>query len=371
MKTFTNLKSALLLCLFFNIPSYAQDETDIKNSVFEFFSTMKFSGQWFLGYQNGKSKNKNYNEFELKRGYVTFEKTFNKSLSARFTQDVTIDEEGDGKGDVELRLKYIYLRYKFDSFAFFHKPFIEFGLIHRPWLEFEQKINIYRLQGKMYLERNNVASSADYGVGFFANLGGEMDDDYKKEINSNYAGKYGSIAIGVYNGGGYHALEENENKIIESRLTIRPLHEVVPGLQLSYFGLIGKGNNINEPDYNSNAGFISFESKNLILTGTYYSGSGNITGTAVDALGNSNNMTGYSIFSEIKLGASNINLFGRYDYFKESRNPVDVANKAYIIGVSYDFYKKCRLLFDFDKSESDLPGSTDNHYFEFAVEIAY
>lgn len=185
MKTFGNLKAAVLLCLFLTSTSFSQENNDVKNSLLEFFSTMKFSGQWFLGYQNGTSKNKNYNLFELKRGYITFEKTFNKNLSARFTQDVTVDKDGDGAGDVELRLKYIYLKYKFDDFGFFTKPYIQVGLVQRPWLEFEQKVNLYRVQGNMYLERYDVLSSADYGVAFFTYFGGEMDEDYKEEVNSS------------------------------------------------------------------------------------------------------------------------------------------------------------------------------------------
>ena len=371
LKTFTNLKVAVLLCLIFTSTVFSQEENDLKNSVFEFFSTMKFSGQWFLGYQNGKTKNNPYNEFELKRGYITFEKTFNKNLSARFTQDVTVDQEGDGRGDVELRLKYIYLRYKFDGFAFFYKPFVEVGLVHRPWLEFEQKINLYRVQGKMFLERSDVLSSADYGVAFFSYFGGEMDDDYKKEVNKNYAGKYGSFGIGIYNGGGYHALEENENKIVETRLTIRPVPEIIPGLQFSYLGVFGKGNSAAAPDYNANAGILSYESKHFNLMGTYYNGTGDIKGSSVDAFGNSNDLNGYSIFSEVKLGDSNINLFGRYDFFKEKQIPADIENKTYILGVSYDFYKKCKILLDYDKIESNKPGVTEDHFFEVAIELAY
>ena len=370
MKTFGNLKAAVLLCLFFSSTVFPQDNNDVKNSLFEFFSTMKFSGQWFLGYQNGQSKNKNHNEFELKRGYITFEKTFNKSLSARFTQDVTVDKDGDGAGDVELRLKYIYLKYKFDDFGFFTKPFIQVGLVQRPWLEFEQKVNLYRVQGSMYLERYDVLSSADYGVAFFTYFGGEMDEEYKREVTSSYAGKYGSLGIGIYNGGGYHALENNENKIIEGRLTIRPVPQIIPGLQLSYLGVFGKGNSAQAPDYNANAGIISYESKHLVLTGTYYNGVGDIDGQTINNSGKSLDQNGYSIFSEIKINDSNINLFGRYDFFK-TEDVFETERKSYIIGISYDFIKDSKILFDYDNSESNIPGTPKNYFYEIAIEIAY
>jgi hypothetical protein len=48
----------------------------------------------------------------------------------------------------------------------------------------------------MFLERNGILNSADYGICFLGLLGGEMDEDYKKNVNKNHAGKYGSFAIG-------------------------------------------------------------------------------------------------------------------------------------------------------------------------------
>ena len=88
----------------------------------------------------------------------------------------------------------------FPDFSLFSKPFIEFGLVHRPWLDFEEHINHYRVQGTMFLERNKIFNSADYGVTFVSNFGGEMGKEYKKRTNSSHLGKYGSIAVGIYNG---------------------------------------------------------------------------------------------------------------------------------------------------------------------------
>ena len=34
--------------------------------------------------------------------------------------------------------------------------YAEFGLVHRPWLDFEQKVDQYRAQGKMYIEKSGI-----------------------------------------------------------------------------------------------------------------------------------------------------------------------------------------------------------------------
>jgi len=176
---------AAFLLSWLNAQNVKKTETGNKN-VPTALEGLSFSGQWFLAYTMEEENKKSFNEFKLRRGYVTVKKKFNKYFSARITQDIAVDHEGDGEGDVEIRLKYGYLRYGLDKLFFLSKPFMEFGIVHRPWLDFEQKINIYRVQGTMFLERYTILRSADYGVtinGFFY---GEMNEDYKKKVNKNY-----------------------------------------------------------------------------------------------------------------------------------------------------------------------------------------
>ena len=116
---------------------YAQTEQIEKNEVPNILSDI--SGQWFLAYRHSKSAR----EFILKRGYLTVQKKFTEQFSGRITPDITVDREGDGKGDVEMRLKYLYLKYNLPRFFFFNKSYMEFGLVQRPWIDFEEHINIY------------------------------------------------------------------------------------------------------------------------------------------------------------------------------------------------------------------------------------
>lgn len=343
------------------IPDSLQTEKDEKQ--------FKFESQMFVGYQYIESPDGYFNEFKLKRGYLTSKITLNKFFSARITSDITQDREGDGLGDMEMRFKYAYLKANLPNLAFLNKTHIEFGIIHTPWMDFEQSINKYRVEGKMFSDRWGLVNSADFGIMFVSLLGGEMDNEYKDNINRKNAGKYGSIAIGVFNGGGYHALENNRNKTIESRFTLRPFSSILPGLQLSYHNVYGKGNIRSEPDLMINMGMISFESKIVVLTAQYVQGTGSPDGDFIE-YGKSYNLNGYSIFGEFKIPNTQFALFSRYDYLN-SKTVNNEKIEVIICGLSYFITRKSKVLIDFDQVReigmNDIPHRT----FEFAIEIAF
>ncbi|MBN2356389.1 hypothetical protein JXO59_09765 [candidate division KSB1 bacterium] len=329
--------------------------------------------QWFLSYLRAEESQKCKNEFTLKRGYVNIKKRINDSFSGRITTDITVDKEGDGEGDVEVRLKYLYLKYEIPNFAVFYKPYFEFGLVHCPWLDFEQHINLYRVQGTLFLERNNVVSSGDYGVVFLGLLGGAMDPEYRKKINDSYAGKWGSVAFGIFNGGGYHALEKNNNKVFQSRVTLRPLVNVIPGLQLTYHNALGKGNIAQAPNWRYHSGYASYESRHLILTAEYYTGKGNYKGSAIqDTLSfNAVPQKGYSFFGEWKLFDSRVSIIGRYDCFTQSYNSGEVTARRAITGIAFHFIRHCKWLVDYDYLDyANHPGKY-SRILEMAIELQY
>ncbi|HDP74648.1 MAG TPA: hypothetical protein ENN49_02030 [Bacteroidales bacterium] len=84
-----------------------------------------------------------------------------------------------------------------------------------------------------YLDDMKILTSADFGVTTSVLLGGKINEGYQKTVSNAYPGKFGSIAVGVFNGGGYHALEYNNYKTFQWRLTVRPLPERLPGFQFS------------------------------------------------------------------------------------------------------------------------------------------
>ncbi|TSA11725.1 MAG: hypothetical protein D4R73_03275, partial [Deltaproteobacteria bacterium] len=195
------------------------------------------------------------------------------------------------------------------------------------------------------------------------------------------AGKYGSYHLGVYNGSGYHATENNNNKVVEYRVTVRPLPDVLPGLQLSYFGVTGKGNSAtytgsNAPDWRINTGLISYESKYFTVTGEVCRNKGNQSGTWTTA-NNSKTVEGYSLFGFGRVpGLEKLRVHGRYDYFDPDVDVSDDAARLLIAGLSYDVYKHNMAMlnyerFSYDRNHSKVGGLASADDYEHKVQLVY
>jgi hypothetical protein len=237
----------------------------------------------------------------------------------------------------------------------------EIGLGHIPWLDFEEHINPYRCQGTMAIERAGVFNSADAGVSLRGYLGGKLEDAEEKTGSHYYDGRYGGWHVGVYNGAGYHAEEENENKVIEGRLTLRPLPDVIPGIQVSCFGIYGEGNDNDNPagdwpDYVVGMGMFSYQNPWVILTGQYFTTQGNAKGTWVDASGDALQTAGYSFFGNLKFPVfdGKLSLFARYDHFDQDTDE-KIGDQAeydlYIGGLACDIYKGNLLLLAYETTD--------------------
>jgi hypothetical protein len=348
---------------------FGQDaDPQTKKSVLD---GIKIGGEWFVGYFYDKNDGVSKNDFAIKRGYITIAKEFNKKFSARLTQDISVDQEGDGIGDIELRIKYAYAKYNFGDFWFLTNPSLEFGVVHRPWLSFEQKINRYRVQGRMFFERVGLVSSADYGLYFETLFGGKISEDYQKNVNKSFPGKYGSLGVGIYNGGGYNKLEYNKSKNIEMRATLRPLAEIIPGFQITYIGGFGKGNTAQSPEYILNAGYFSYENSIFSMSITYYDGKGLQDGSAVGEFGNSVDQDGYSGFMEVKIASIGTNFFGRYDYFKQNFTDIPYTHENYILGISYDLIETSRIILSYDWTEKEKGSSSRSSIMEATLELSF
>lgn len=332
-------------------------------------NSLAISGEWFLSYQIGQKTNQDFNNFNLKRGYITIKKTLARNIAGRITPDISVDREGDGEGDIELRLKYCYINFVWPTNGFFNSPQLEFGLVHRPWLDFEEHINRYRVQGTMFLERNGIFDSGDYGVIFMTLLGENISQEYQMHVNNSYPGRYGSLAIGIYNGGGYHAIEKNKNKSFEWRITIRPFPVILPGLQMSYLGAYGKGNQTFSPAWELHDGFLSYELPRLIFTAQYYQGKGNAKGTLLDVSKNSIEHKGYSGFGEVKF--HKWNLIGRYDFYEAFLPPANLKQKRFVSGLAYDLGGGIKILMDYELVKTQDIKSSRDQIFELAVEVRY
>jgi hypothetical protein len=350
MKRFA-LAGALLMYVL-SAPSAAQTTPDAQKSsppTVTAKSPVQVGGQFFISYEDGRSGGEPYSNFFINRAYINVRAEVLPWLNGRVTPDIAVDREGDGEGDLELRLKYCYVAASLPDFAFLHSPYLEFGLIGRPWLDFEQKINLYRVQGPMYLERGDILNSADFGAQVGALIGGEMPEEYRKEVSASYPGRYGSATIGVFNGGGYHAIEHNLNKTIEARISVRPLPDIIPGLQLTYAGAYGKGNVAQSVDWRKNVGYLSFEHRRLVAALTYFTGSGDYKGKTLNQDGIADNIGGWSAFTDIRIPGTPLSVFGRYDHFELPDSPSEWEENTLIVGSTWHIQKKTKLLIDFEK----------------------
>ncbi len=329
---------------------------------------LKFQMLAYLDYSAGESakshgEQKSYNRFAIKRGYFRVTKKITPWLAGHLTYDVHQDDSGDWKP----RLKYLFAMFRPKDLGFFTDMKAEVGLGHIPWLDFEEHVNPYRCQGTMAIERAGTFNSADLGVSLRGNLGGELEDAVAKTGNHHYAGRYGSWHVGLYNGSGYHGKEKNGNKVVEGRLTIRPLPDLLPGLQLSYFGLYGEGNkkaeaNGDYPDYQVHMGYLSYEHPRLIFTAQYFVSEGNKDGKWLQADGDALWTENYSFFVNVKppvYGISpwldrKLNFFFRYDHVdrdKDNKIASDAEYDMYIGGGALEIYKGNYVLMDYEYTD--------------------
>jgi hypothetical protein len=308
---------------------------------------------WYLGYQAGEQDGESYNREYIGRGYVNLKFRPNDWFQPR----ITLDAHQDDTGDFKVRLKYLYGKFILPiETSIVTEPNLEFGLVHGPWFDYEEHINWYRMQGTMFIERNQTLNSADAGFTVATLLGEKLPKEYQKKVNKKYPGKWGSLAFGVYNGGGYHAPENNQNKVFESRVSIRPLGWVLPNLQLSHFFVYGQGNTPKEvcddlgncipgePDWLLNAFMLSFEHEYFVATAQVATGEGNQKGDKIDADGKALDAFGYSGFLELKAPGLKSSLIGRYDYWEWG----GTTTTRIIAGYAFHFMRHNFILLNVD-----------------------
>ncbi len=341
---------------------YAQlkQRDNATDKLLKFLSGLQVGTLSYFDYSGGRHDNdKSYNQFRITRGYINIKKQLTPWLGFRVTPDV----HQDSTGDFKLRLKYLYAEFRPPNLSFLTQMKSEVGMGHMPWLDFEEHVNPYRCQGTMFLERAGTFNSSDLGVSIQGNLFGQIDEAYQTSVTKYYPGRYGTWHVGVYNGSGYHASEDNENKVPEWRITIRPLPDLIPGLQASYFGLYGQGNKQNVdgfPDYRVHLGMLSYQNEWIIFTGQYARTWGNNSGSlVVPGTDEALRGEGYSFFFNTHLPVleRKLNLFGRYDHFNPDRKdevtPGDACYDLAMGGVAWEFFHHWYWLLVYERTMYD------------------
>ena len=366
-----------------------QVSADVKTSspaVPDALKGLKVGVLSYLSFQNGDrytgttNETTAYNDFVIKRGYLDVQKDITPYLAGRFTTDITRASNGDWS----VRVKYLYAKFHWadKGAGFASQLYSEVGQVHVPWHDYEESINGFRMQDEMFIERNGIFNSADMGAMIGGNFGGEMSADYKKSVNSAYAGRYGSFQMGFYSGAGYHAADRNQNKPLEARISVRPFPDAVPGLQLTGFGVFGGKGNLSQipgkelPDWNGWDGMLSYESHYFTATAQYLDFKGNQSGTALNPDGTARRQTGYSFFvrgsfpPNAKWGA-----IARYDRFDPNPDGVPTlvrdVTKTLIGGVFYNVYQDNKVLLDYQVKQHEDPTIPDDKRVQLTFQLKF
>lgn len=349
----------------------AQDAEEIQSKKTELPSALKGLSIGALAYidysfgQTGGATKTNYNRFTLQRGYINIRKEITPWFKARITPD--IKTSSTTTGDYTIRMKYLYADFLPSDLGPITDNDVRVGLGHTPFLDFEEGINGYRMQGAMFQDRRGLISSSDLGVSFIGGFGGTLTKEQIEEVgNSYYAGRYGSYHIGVYNGGGYSsATENNQNKSVQGRVTVRPLPDILPGLQLTYHGITGKGNAANNPTWSNNTGFLSYQSKYGVLTAEYMTGKGNLSGS------DTTKKRGYSFFGKFILPVyTKVAAFARFDSLDPDTTVSHDRISTTIGGVSYRIYGDNYLVAAYEKTH-DQTKAQDDKKGQVVLQVAF
>lgn len=133
-----------------------------------------------------------YNQFTLTRSYINITKEITPYFKARITPDVY----SDFANGYVVRMKYAYADFLTPDMGPFTDTDVRVGLEHTPYVDFEESLNGYRMQEKMFQNREKLLDSSDVGVSILGNIGGKLSKEQAAEVgNKHYTGRYGSYRI--------------------------------------------------------------------------------------------------------------------------------------------------------------------------------
>lgn len=304
--------------------------------------------------QSGGATKTNYNRFTVQRGYINIKKEITPWFRARVTPD--IKASSTATGDYTIRMKYLYADFLTPDLGPVTDNDVRVGLGHTPLLDFEEGVNTYRMQSPMFQDKRGLITSSDLGVSVLGNFGGKLTREQVEEVdNANYTGRFGGYHIGVYNGGGYGAAtENNQNKSIQGRVTVRPLPDNLPGLQLTYHGITGKGNAANNPTWSNNTGLLSYQNKLGVATAEFMTGKGNLSGS--DAA----KKKGYSFFGKFIIPTyTKVAAFARYESLDPDTTIANNRINTTIMGASYRIAGDNYLVAAYEKTHDQTKANDD------------
>jgi hypothetical protein len=161
--------------------------------------------------------------FQITRAYINVTGNLNHIFAFRITPDVSRETSTTPSlsGSQLFRLKYAYLQANLDDWLT-KGSWVRAGVQQTPYTDYTEGIYRYRFQGTIFAERTVGLPSSDAGF----------------SGHYNFAGNYGDVHAGFYNGEGYTKAETNNEKAFMIRGTVRPLPlggVFLKGLRLTAF----------------------------------------------------------------------------------------------------------------------------------------
>jgi uncharacterized protein (UPF0335 family) len=310
-----------------------------------------FSGTHYLGFVSSDDNilDNRTNAFETRRNYFQAKAYFkdNPKDYLRITLDTyqnTKEKDGEDKGSWELRLKYAYL-YMDEILPY---TGVEIGQVHRPWIDYEEhNAWLYRSVSKVFVEDKghgvDFTNSADLGVNFKTAL------------------PYFSSELGVFNGEGYHALENGEGLSAEWRLTGHLLgtgeekaNKDLQYANVSFFGQMHNNDYKGRGDASGNFDWYGihavYNQPEFLVAAQYIK-----TQNAKTALKGS----GYSINGEYRFmpDFSLIGMYNSYNYDSAVATDVDKMD-GWLAGVAYNYNKNVTFIVNYLSENKDLNNGT-------------
>lgn len=380
-----------------NVEKVAKDVEEMKKDsekTMGVFKGLSLGVKGYFEYRNGEGADNagsglSRDMFRVSRAYLDVKKKLTDDLLVRWTSDY---ETKANQSDANVFQKYLYLEYKPPV------PFVSAltaGIVPAPYIGYyEDTLWPYRMRDKIPQERFKVLdASADMGL--------LLNGKFKKADADMF-----SYALGVFNNQHYRVNDNNKNKAIEGRFSVRPLAatgvEFLKGLELTYFGIRGKDGAESDKgtdkygDHKNDTFLTSYNFKDLTLGYEYYKttrfggtkeANTSIYNESTDGLtpGAANKLffdgaKGQTLLAVYRLPGvfKPVRLFGEYALLDKIRvgsatSPKDGNITSSLFGLSYDIYKdKTVLLLDYNKVKyEDIGTAEDDGIYQAVIQIAY
>jgi hypothetical protein len=210
------------------------------------------------------------------------------------------------------------------------------------------------MQDGTFMDRLGFFPSADEGAVVEGLLGPPLPREVTDDIGPAFSGRWGSFAAGVYSGSGFKATDQYDEPVAQGRLTVRPLPDSLPGLQLSGLVVRGEGNTATGPDWQVDAVMASWQQRRLVATLQAVDNRGVGSGAWVDAEGEVLPGRGWSAFVELRQGPGRgWATFVRHDRFDRDRRSAGGELRRSILALARHDARGSALVADVEYLEQE------------------